>query len=492
MANSLNRKIGLTFFVLALLICATYGSISYRFILQQQLADKQILNRNLASDLVEELNWSSTDSINDQKWQDNLKMFMSVNPGIEVYILDRDGNVMVSGLAGDKVFQKNIDTIPILQHIEGDHMYPLIGQDPKQDELNKPFTVAPVPDTKNIQGYLYVVLESQQQIDFESGKKAKYFWLISLYLLAVSLTIGFLIAILIFRKYTARIEKLTHEVSLFKNKDLGNNQYQSRFKNDLNNDELAYLSHTFDTLATHIQSQFSYIQAINENRRNLLAGISHDIRTPLTALQGHLEILLKKSDRLSSEKRKDYLQISIKNAVRIGKLIEDLFQLSKLQAKEVELKKEEFNIEELAQDVALMLRPMAQAKGNELELNVSCEVIPTVKADIGLIERVLENLISNAINYTDLGQIVVGISNDNDNVRISVSDNGMGIHPDDQKNIFLPYYQINSHNAHRCKSGLGLAICKNILSLHEQSIEVSSKLGHGSCFSFSLDAVNPI
>ena len=413
----------------------------------------------MATNLVQELGWLPGDQLDDERWIRRLDTFMSINPGIEAYLLDLQGNIQAAGALNTQVQRQRIDVKPLQQHIVGNHMYPLIGQDPVAINVDKPFTVAPVPDRESVQGYLYVVLQSQQQLDFEANKKANYYWLISMYILAVSLTIGFIVAVLFFSKFIQRINNLTSAVSHFRDSDFSQKPYQQQLENDYNDDEIGYLNQSFDSMAQHIQTQVAQIQAVDENRRNVLAGISHDLRTPLTALRGHLEILSSKSDQFEDKENQKYLDISIRNAVRMGEMIEDIFQLSRLQAKEIELLEEAFSIEDLAQDVLLMLKPIALQKGTKLVLDLSSESIPTVCADISLIERVLVNLTTNAINHTDQGEIKLSITEQNRVVKICVIDNGSGIDFEDQQKIFLPYYQASTTSTNANKSGLGLAIC---------------------------------
>ena len=491
MANSLNTKLTATLIVLALLICSTYGLVSYYYILKQQLADKQLLNRDLAINLVNELNWLPSDRVDNKKWSEKLDSFMSINPGIEIYILDLQGNIVVHSKNDTEIQRQQINVKPLQQHIKGDHMYPLIGQDPLALDLEKPFTVAQVPNKHAPQGYLYVVLHSQQQIEFEANKKANYYWYISMYLLAVSLTIAFVIAIVFFRQFTRRINTLTSVVSQFRESGfVTHDHYQLPLNKDDKKDEIGILNQSFDSMAKHMQRQFAQIQSADENRRNLLAGISHDLRTPLTALRGHLEILLSKSDHLKLKQKEKYLGICIKNTLRMGKMIEDIFQLSRLQSREIKLNPEAFSIEDLAQDVLLMLKPLAEQKGCTLSLSLSCKSIAFVQADIALIERVLENLLSNAIHHTDNGIIELIVEQESERVKISVKDNGEGIKNSDHQKITLPYYQCDSPSSATSKSGLGLAICENILALHQQKLNLISEPSKGSCFFFYLGSID--
>lgn len=222
-------------------------------------------------------------------------------------------------------------------------------------------------------------------------------------------------------------------------------------------------------------------------RRELVANVSHDLKTPLATLQGYVDTLLLKDDRLSQQERLSYLQIASRSCERLAKLVSDLIDLAKLDAKEVALQAEPFSPAELLQDIAQKFQLKAEQRRVSLLTDLP-ERTPYVSGDIGLIERVLENLIGNALVHTDPGGVVrLGLEEQHDKVTIRVSDTGVGIPSDEIPHVFERFYRITQGERGSGEhAGLGLAITKSILDLHGAIMQVDSQVGVGTTFSFSL------
>jgi hypothetical protein len=217
--------------------------------------------------------------------------------------------------------------------------------------------------------------------------------------------------------------------------------------------------------------------------------VSHDLRTPLASMHGYVETLLLKNDSLSEEERLQYLQITRKHSLRLRRLISDLFELSKLDAAGIQPEREWFSLAELLQDVTQEFALQAQQKG--VELSVEARGGATmVCADIGLIQRVLENLLRNAIHYTPAGGSVrISLQPRADRVAVAVADTGCGIDDQDIPRIFDRFYRSEPQAGKRSDSaGLGLAIVKRILDLHGSRIMVKSAPDEGTRFEFDVPA----
>ncbi|MDG1158144.1 MAG: ATP-binding protein, partial [Flavobacteriales bacterium] len=220
-------------------------------------------------------------------------------------------------------------------------------------------------------------------------------------------------------------------------------------------------------------------------RKELIANVSHDLRTPLASIQGYLETVLLKRDKLDDERINKYLQTSLRNTAQLNNLIEELFELSKLESKERKLNLESLVLPDLANDIVNSHRIIAAEKEVDLQLNVH-GTIQAVRADIGLIDRVIVNLLSNAIKFSPQGGLVsIQIRQENKKVNVSVEDQGSGIAEEDLKNVFDRFHKSTIGN--KQGSGLGLAIVKNILDLHGSSYSIESEMGKGTSFYFTLD-----
>ena len=173
----------------------------------------------------------------------------------------------------------------------------------------------------------------------------------------------------------------------------------------------------------------------------------------------------------------------------LNKLVGDLFELSKLDARQIEPQVEPFNMAELTQDVVMKFQPLAGEMGVALTADLPKD-LPNVRGDLALIERALSNLIENAVRYTPgNGSVCVRLENTNHAVYVFVSDTGPGIPAEDLSRIFERFYRLEKSRTSRHGAGLGLAIAQKIIELHNSRIKVESVVNEGTTFSFVLPAV---
>jgi hypothetical protein len=222
-------------------------------------------------------------------------------------------------------------------------------------------------------------------------------------------------------------------------------------------------------------------------RRDLIANVSHDLRTPLAALHGYLETLLVKGEDLAPEKRRGYLETAARQSEHLGTLIAELFELVKLDFKGFEIHPEPVQLGELAQDVLQKFQLAAEERSVVLRSRIDPH-LPLASADISLVERVLDNLIDNALRHTPAGgEVRLEVTAGEGGVRLRVADTGSGIPAAELGHIFDRFYRVDrSRSARTGGAGLGLAIVKRIVELHGATIHVDSAPGRGTAFSFSL------
>jgi len=253
-----------------------------------------------------------------------------------------------------------------------------------------------------------------------------------------------------------------------------------------NKGDLVLLADTYNEMADTIVANIDELKSVENLRRELIANVSHDLRTPLAIVQGYVETLQMKGSQLEASEKEKYLNIILGSSEKLSRLIEQLFEYSKLEAKQIKPQKEPFFLQELIQDIVQKNDVLAQSKQIDLQLAAE-QALPLVFADISLVDRAIQNLIDNAIKFTpEGGKITVHLNKSNDNVSVQVSDNGPGISEEKQLAIFERYEK--SDRASNSGAGLGLAIVKKILELHESTIEVNSKLQEGTTFHFALPA----
>jgi two-component system OmpR family sensor kinase len=194
-----------------------------------------------------------------------------------------------------------------------------------------------------------------------------------------------------------------------------------------------------------------------------------------------------KDDQLTPEERRKYVDLALSHCRRLGSLVSDLFELAKLESKDALIHAEPFSLGELVQDVVQKFHLRSEEKKIRIFTNIGIG-IPFVHADIALIERVLENLIENALRHTpEGGTVSIVLAPDGDGVTVNVSDTGSGIPEEEIPRIFDRFYRIGKSGRDKTEgSGLGLAIAKQILDLHGSPIHVRSVPNHGTTFTFTL------
>jgi signal transduction histidine kinase len=410
---------------------------------------------------------------------------MVINPTAEIYLLDTEGNILGHGLPPETVMLGKVDLAPLKQLIAGKGPMPIHGDDPRSGSMRKVFSAFEVGTDGRLEGYLYVVLGGQTYetlaVDIGSSYAGKMGFFAAVAIVLVTAIIG----LLVFGLLTRRLKKLSVEM-----RRVSNSGFELAPEYDLSaggGDEIDQLAQSFVTMSGRIKDQLAQLRENDNLRRELVSNISHDLRTPLSSMQGYLETLIIKGEELSQEEREKYLKIARKHTVRLGSLIADLFELSKLDSASVTPQLEHFSIPELVQDIAQEFQLEAERKGIVLTLDLASNSALTI-GDIGLIQRVLENLVRNAIRFTPVGgEVTLSISERPQAVAVAVSDTGAGIPDQDIPRIFDRVYRSsNGENSLSDSSGLGLAIVKRILDLHESRITVSSKVDAGTRFEFEL------
>ncbi len=252
-------------------------------------------------------------------------------------------------------------------------------------------------------------------------------------------------------------------------------------------DEITQLDTAFSHMAGKIIEQFEELKETDRLRRELISNVSHDLRTPLSSMHGYVETLLIKNDELGPAERLQYLEITRKHSRRLEQLINDLFELSKLEAAAIKPQLEHFSLAELLHDVTQEFLLEAGRKQIDLRVEGAPENA-VVHADISLVQRVLENLLRNAIRHTPQGgSVTVRIEPRPYGVGVSVADTGCGIAEEDLGRVFDRFYRSEQNDGLADDSaGLGLAIVQKILDLHGSRITVASKMGAGTVFAFDL------
>jgi signal transduction histidine kinase len=246
-------------------------------------------------------------------------------------------------------------------------------------------------------------------------------------------------------------------------------------------------------MARRIEDQIVKLEDQDRLRREMVANVSHDLRTPLTHLHGYIETLMLKEDSLEPAQRREYLEIALQHAERLGRLVSDLFELAKLDALQEPVECERMPIGELVQDIAQKYRLPAEARGVAFNAELAGELL-WISANVGLIERALENVLDNALRYTpEGGSIDIKLQPFGEWLRIEVHDTGPGIAASEVPLVFDRFHRVRSSIdvGEGRGAGLGLAIAKRAVELHGGNILCESTVGEGTMFRFELPADTP-
>lgn len=409
---------------------------------------------------------------------------MVINPTAEIYLLDTEGKILGHAMEPDSLLHNQVDLAPVRSLINGTAHMPIHGDDPRSESLRKVFSAHPVESEAGLEGYLYVILGGQKYEELASNIGDSYVGRMSAMSVAVIALLTIIVGLLVFGLLTRRLKRLGSEMQRVSESKF---EEQPELHRKEGGDEIDALSNTFIEMSDRIQEQIEQLTENDRLRRELVSNISHDLRTPLSAMQGYIETLIIKAETMSPEERDAYLRIARKHAVRLGTLIGDLFELSKLDSASVTPNLESFSLPELVQDIAQEFQLESERKDISLAIDTQSDVAYTI-GDIGLIQRVLENLVRNAIKFTPAGgEVTISIAERTQALRVAVSDNGPGIPDDDIPRIFDRFYRtVGGEEARSESSGLGLSIVKRILELHGSHITVTSKVDAGTRFEFEL------
>jgi signal transduction histidine kinase len=406
---------------------------------------------------------------------------MVLNPMVEIYLLDGGGRILAYfAYPSERILRVAVDLAPITAFIENRGGRLLRGEDPRNAARLKPFSAAPLR-MGDEQGYVYVILRGQSYDHSLRALRDSYYLRAGLMTFLLALLVTLLLGFSLFFFLTRRLRTLSQAVKAFRRGEL------NRRVRVPGNDELGALGRSFNDMAADLEAGVARLKLTERQRRDLVANISHDLRSPLTSIRGYLETMLLKDGQLEPERRREFLQTILKSVSGFQNLVEELFELAKLETGQAMPKPESFQIAELVQDVVLKLKPQADDRSVTLAADLP-EELPPVLADIGMIERVLTNLIDNALRFTPSGRSVrVTVSRQDGGIRITVADDGPGISPEDLPHIFERFFRAGPDRGRSAGgAGLGLTIARQIVQLHGSRLEVESKLNEGTRFHFAL------
>ncbi len=479
--KSLYWKISATFLALLIVLSAIYIYI-IAFSAEMYF---QEANQRLSSPIAQRLLKYYQPVVNHQLDSSRMEEIFTIqklfNPSIEVYVLDTTGRILSHCPTNTRIIRLNVAIQPVKKFVTVIQPEFLMGDDPKSEKTEKTFSAAVIRDGERVMGYLYVILGSEE---FDNNYKmlaGSYILSIGTRAMTITLIGAAVIGLIALLFITKNLRTIVKTVRDFQRGD-----HNARIQLSLTG-ELNELATSFNEMADTIVGNIEELKTMDHLRRELVANVSHDLRTPLSTIHGYIETLLIKSESLDSAEREKYLRTVLSSTERLRTLVEELFELSKLETKQTKPNPEPFAISELVQDIGQKYHIIAEKKG----INFQCipsRNLPLIVADVALIDRVIQNLVDNAIKFTPRGGTVkIELRQNAGTVGIKISDTGSGIAVEDIPHIFDRYNKGSQKNIFQNDgAGLGLAIVKKILDVHNLSISVESKRNEGTVFSFEL------
>jgi signal transduction histidine kinase len=255
-------------------------------------------------------------------------------------------------------------------------------------------------------------------------------------------------------------------------------------------DEIGDLAATINHMVTKLEQIDREKRKLEQIRQDFLANVSHELRTPLTAMQGFLEAL---QDGLIDETAKPrYYDIIYNETLHMNRLVDDIMDLIKLENNDISLSRAPVDVGTLLQQVAFKFELEASDKNTRIELHIN-ENLPKTYADLSRLEQILNNLIKNAVKFTENGVITIQAAEDKQYVHIIITDTGIGISSDDQEMIWERFFKVDRGRSKKSLgTGLGLAIVRELVSLHKGKIEVQSEIEKGTTFDVWIPSVKMV
>ena len=417
---------------------------------------------------------------NDETEFNNDVTDLSRSYDLNIYVVYYSGGsplYLTHSAMGDKVTQEYVKAI--------DAMY---GQIVDSGGENAQISRVGREDGSKVFAYAAVLREGGSDSDYRDAtvlyifsplrpvtSTSKIMTTILIYVTIISLILAFFLSLYLATRITRPIRKITASAER-----LANGEYGVVFKGghytEINN------------LADTLTSASIELEKSDMIQKDLIANVSHDLRTPLTMIRSYAEMIRDISGD-NPEKREQHLQVIIDESKRLNDLVDDLLTVSRLQSGKISVEMSTFNISAAVRSIVDTYRVLEVDQGYHFDLNCPAEFY--VDGDEEKIKQVISNLVTNAKKFCgESREINISLQRKGRAVRVSVQDHGPGIAPEDLDHIWERYYRSSSNTVRTSEgSGLGLSIVKEILTLHKADFGVDSALGQGSVFWFELELV---
>ena len=469
--RSFSARLTLALIVLLSAFGALVTGLSIHAVGQYQDEGLQRTSAGLARHIVEnwpEITAPNRDAADRQAREALLRMLRVVNPGVQVYVLDAGGRVDAYIGQPGMVRRDRVDLSPVRKFLAGEQ-FPLRGTDPMGTPDPRLFSAAMFPSRTGDAGppgYLYIVLDGGPNARSAAQLRDKRIWEGA----AVADFVGFIATILVglfaFRRMTLPLDRLARRMRRY-SQGRGADEERAAPSPAPAGDEIAAIEAAFAEMTTRIEGQNARERDQAAAHRQTMAGVAHDLRTPLTVLHGHLEVLADPSPAQAAE-RKRVVAVALAQSDKVRRLTQQLFELATLQSTDEIAHRERFRLDELVSDVVGKF-DLADSRA-PVRLGSSPPGAIEIVGDLHLIERALTNLIDNALRHAPTPQPMrVGLRRDGGRAEILFEDDGPGLPSEILRrlNRDLPVRDPLIAREGGGMGGLGLAIAQRVAALHQ-------------------------
>lgn len=481
---SIFTRISILVFSLITALCLLFIALTYLSTNRFHQASTQLLNKDVAAHIAEFTSPFNSNGINKRKADSVFHDAMVLSPSAEVYFLDTSGKVIAFHANEKEVKQWNLPLENIRKLITSKGSIYIKGTDPRDPENDKIFSAAEVKSTSENLGYIYVILGSNEKVTgmLYNGYLGN--------LLAKAICVIIVLSIILSFIYLNRLQKnynhVVHVLQRFESGDL-----EARFKLQEQH-ELTPITQAFNKMADLLLYNINRLTKSEKERKDFITHISHDLKTPLAIARGYTETLfLKRADKeLSNEEMELCLQMILTKIQQTDTMVNQLFELSRVESVEFKAAKEPFVLSEIVQETVNVFQLLSSQKKVTLKCT-QCQYHVWVNADVSMMERVIQNLVDNAVNNTpENGTVSVSLAVDKNTLIFRIQNTGSPL-PHELLQWINNSKEENILDANwSSRSGIGFRIIKKILQLHNSTLIAYTENDSGNIFTFSLPIYN--
>ena len=460
------RRIYIVVFLLIALLGLLFTGLTYLATTAFYAASTQLLNKDVASHIAKFTSPYGREGFDRQKADSVFYQAMVISPSAEVYFLDTTGRVIYFHGAPTEIQRWQVSTDALQRYIQSGGVRYINGPDPRDPDHPKIFSAAVVEGESGKLGYIYVILGNEQYRSVTQMLMNSRVTPVVLGAVMFILAFSLLVTVWYISRFRRRFDDMMVVLNKFREGD-----FTARFALR-ENDELELVTSSFNKMADLLLDNIDRVTASEKERRDFMVNVSHDLRTPLAIARGYTETLALKKGQLRPEEEAAYVELVVSKLRQVEKMVGQLFELSKMESANFETRREPFVFSEVLQEVV-------HAVGGEIDCR-NCTDGSYVDADISMMERVLQNLVVNAVAYTPPGgRINVSLEREGAELVFRIENEGGPLDAE------LREWINGLEGVRPAKPAIGLAIVKKVLWLHGWRLRVEVRDGV-NVFSFRM------